>query len=52
MREPRDNNAHATGTEDDNDSPAVGLLRLNVLPERLVEEQRAAESVQTRLPAL
>ena len=38
MREPRDNNAHATGTEDDNDSPAVGLLRLNVLPERLVEE--------------
>jgi Mg/Co/Ni transporter MgtE len=38
MREPRDNNAHAAGTEDDNDSPAVGLLRLNVLPERLVEE--------------
>ena len=38
MREPRDNDAHATGTEDDNDSPAVGLLRLNVLPERLVEE--------------
>ena len=39
MREPREPaNAHATGTEDDNDSPAVGLLRLNVLPERLVEE--------------
>ena len=37
--EPVDSNAHhVVGTEDDNDCPAVGLLRLNALPERLVED--------------
>lgn len=35
---PVGSSAHHVGTEDDNDGPAVGLLRLNTLPERLVED--------------